>query len=170
MQVEGRTRHAYNAQAIADEKEGVIVACETTRQETDTGQLVPMIEQARENLGPAAAQTLTVADCGYGAGADLQAAAREQMNVLVPPVESQSDHAYATRHFHYDASARTFNKRIDMGGRRYIERVRGYDLDEIATLFTAGGLTIRDVYGDFDGRPYEAGTSPRVILIGAKKK
>jgi len=107
MKVEGRNRHAYNAQAIADEKEGVIVACETTRQETDTGQLVPMIEQARENLGPAAAQTLTVADCGYGAGADLQAAAREQMNVLVPPVESQSDHAYATRHFHYDASART---------------------------------------------------------------
>lgn len=70
----------------------------------------------------------------------------------------------------FDASTRTFNKRIDMAGKRYIERVRGYDLDEIATLFTAGGLTIRDVCGDFDGRPYEAATSPRVILIGAKKK
>ena len=61
MQVEGRNRHADNAQAIADEKEGVIVACAATRQETDTGQLVPMIQQARANLGPAATQTLTVA-------------------------------------------------------------------------------------------------------------
>lgn len=43
--------------AIADEKEGVIVACAATRQETDTGQLVPMIQQARENLGPAATPT-----------------------------------------------------------------------------------------------------------------
>ena len=46
--------------AIADEKEGVIVACAATRQETDTGQLVPMIQQARENLGPAAARRVAV--------------------------------------------------------------------------------------------------------------
>jgi hypothetical protein len=109
MKVEGRNRHAYNAQAIADEKEGVIIACEATRQETDTGQLVPMMEQARENLGPAAgaAPITTVADTGYGAGADLQAAAQNQMTVLVPPAESGADHAWATRHFHYDDRART---------------------------------------------------------------
>ncbi len=88
MSVSGRNRFAYNAQAIADEKEGIIVACEATRQETDAGQLVPLIQQARENLGPAAvraAQTTTLADQGYGAGADLQAAADQSMSVLAPP-------------------------------------------------------------------------------------
>jgi len=47
----------------------VILACEADRQETDAGQLVPMIEQARENLGLASQQTTTLADAGYGAGA-----------------------------------------------------------------------------------------------------
>ena len=109
MKVEGRNRHAYNAQAIADAQEGVIVACAATRQETDSGQLVPMIEQARENLGPAATQTLTVADAGYGAGADLQAAAERQMPVLAPPAEGKPGHEnpYATAHFTYDPAAHT---------------------------------------------------------------
>jgi transposase len=75
MKVGDTNRYAYNAQAIADEKEKIIVACEATRQENDVGQLVPMIGQARENLGAAAAQSLAVADTGYGSGADLQAAA-----------------------------------------------------------------------------------------------
>jgi len=85
MKVGDTNRYAYNAQAIADETEGVIVACEATRQETDAGQLTPMIQQARENLGVAAPDTLTVADTGYGSGGDLQAAAQKQMNVLAPP-------------------------------------------------------------------------------------
>ena len=55
----------------------MIVACEATRQKTDTGQLAPMIEQARKNLGVAAAETVTVADTGYGNGADLQAASQK---------------------------------------------------------------------------------------------
>ena len=84
MKVQGRNRHAYNAQAIADAQEGVIVACAATRQETDSGQLVPMIEQARENLGPAATQTLTVADTGYGAGAD-PASRRRATNARAGP-------------------------------------------------------------------------------------
>src|ERR1017187_8725459 len=73
MKVGDTNRYAYNAQALADQKAGVIVACEAPRQETDGGQLVPMIEQARENLDAAAQDTLTVADTGYGCGADLQA-------------------------------------------------------------------------------------------------
>jgi transposase len=111
MKVNAGNPFAYNAQAIADEKEGIIVACETTRQETDAGQLTPMIQQARENLGPAAtaAQTTTLADSGYGAGADLQAAADQQMNVLVPPAQGKParDNPYATQNFTYDASAHT---------------------------------------------------------------
>jgi transposase len=109
MKVGDTNRYGYNAQAVADAQAGVIVACEATRQETDVGQLVPLLEQARENLGVAATETLTVADTGYGSGADLQAAAQKQMNVLAPPPEGKSanNNPYAARHFHYDPTART---------------------------------------------------------------
>jgi len=109
MKVGDTNRYAYNAQAVADEKEGVIVACEATRQENDQGQLVPMIQQARENLGVAATDTVTLADTGYGAGADLQAAADQGLAVLVPPAEGTpaKDNSYATQHFHYDPQVDT---------------------------------------------------------------
>jgi transposase len=109
MKVGDTNRYAYNAQAIADAKQGVIVACAATRQETDAGQLTPMIDQARENLGVAATGTLTVADTGYGSGADLQAAAHQQMNVLAPPPEGKpaKDNPYAAQHFQYDPAAHT---------------------------------------------------------------
>ncbi|WP_160164605.1 IS1182 family transposase [Pedosphaera parvula] len=122
MKVDGKNRFAYNAQALADEKTGVIVACEATRQETDVEQLVPMIEQGRENVGIAALNTLTVADTGYGAGADLRAASEKGLNVLAPPMEGSStaDQPYATRYFHYDAKERTVTcpqgKKLDHEG------------------------------------------------------
>jgi len=109
MKVGDTNRYAYNAQAVADAKAGVIVACDVTRQETDQGQLVPMIQQARGNVGVAATDTVTLADTGYGAGADLQAATDQQMAVLVPPAEGKpaKDNPYATQHFAYDASTHT---------------------------------------------------------------
>lgn len=131
-------RYAYNAQAIADQKEGVIVAAEVTRQENDAGQLVPMIKQAQENLGVASTDTLTVADTGYGSGEDLQAAADQQMDVLAPPKEGKPahDNPYATQHFHYDASLRTVTcprgRTLDYEGsphnkqRQSVERFRCY--------------------------------------------
>lgn len=109
MKVRDQNRYAYNAQAVADAQEGVIVACEATRQENDRGQLVPMIQQARANLGVAATQTLTLADQGYGAGADVAAAAEKHLPVLVTPAEGTpaADNPYAAQHFTYDANART---------------------------------------------------------------
>src|SRR6202041_639898 len=109
MKVGDTNRYAYNAQAIADAQDKVIVACAATRQENDTGQLAPMIEQARENLGVAAAETVTIADTGYGSGADLQAASQKQMNVLAPPLEGKpsQDHPYAAQRFHYDGASHT---------------------------------------------------------------
>ena len=104
MKVGSSTRYAYNAQAVADAQEGVVVACEVSRQETDGGQLVPMIQAARENLGVTAQQTTTVADAGYGAGTDLQAATDQGFAVLVPPAEGKpaQDNPYAGQHFGYD--------------------------------------------------------------------
>lgn len=106
MKVRDIRRPAYNAQAVVDAREGVLVACEVTRQESDTGALVPMLQQARDNLGPAAAaaEPLTVADNGYGAAADLAAAAAQNLPVLVPPREGKpaGDNPYAAIHFRYD--------------------------------------------------------------------
>ena len=106
MKVGDTNRYAYNAQAVADAKAGIIVACEATRQENDHGQLVPMIQQARDNLGVTTPATVTLADTGYGAGADLAAAVHHGMPVLVPPAEGTpaKDNPYATQHFHYDAA------------------------------------------------------------------
>lgn len=68
----------------------------------------------------------------------------------------------------FDPSDRAFNKRITIGGRRFIERVRGYDLDEISMMFASSGLKIHEVFGDFDGSRYDR-SSPRLIVVGTKK-
>lgn len=101
MKLVSTTRFAYNAQAVVDEKEGVIVACENTRQENEYGLLVPMIEQAQENLEGAAEDATTLADTGYSAGADLQAANQKGLSVLVAPKDG-NDHPYASHHFQFD--------------------------------------------------------------------
>jgi SAM-dependent methyltransferase len=67
----------------------------------------------------------------------------------------------------FDPRDRSFNKRITIGQKRYLERVRGYDLNEISTMFTSSGLSIRQVFGDFAGAPFDA-ASPRLILVGSK--
>jgi hypothetical protein len=109
MKVGAAHRFADNAQAVVDGQEGVMVACEAGRQETDAGQLVPLIEQARENLGVAVQETTTLADAGYGAGADLHAAQEKQLPVLAPPAEGRpaGDNPYASQNFDYDPQART---------------------------------------------------------------
>ena len=117
MNVSGRNRFAYNAVRVFDVDFAV-------RQETDVGQLAPMMEQARDNLGPAVggADPLTLADGGYGAGADLQAAAQQERPVLVPPAEGKpaQDNPYAAQHFTYDAAAHTVTcpqgQRLDYEG------------------------------------------------------
>jgi SAM-dependent methyltransferase len=67
----------------------------------------------------------------------------------------------------FDTADRSFNKRITIGNRRYLERVRGYDLDEITTMFTACSLSIDSAFGDFEGSPFDR-ESPRLILVGSR--
>jgi SAM-dependent methyltransferase len=68
----------------------------------------------------------------------------------------------------FDARDRSFNKRITIGQRRYLERVRGYDLDEISMMFSSCNLSMRAAFGDFDGADFTK-ESPRLILVGTKK-
>jgi SAM-dependent methyltransferase len=67
----------------------------------------------------------------------------------------------------FDPSDRSFNKRITIGEKRYLERVRGYDLGEISAMFTSAGLAIESVFGDFTGAAYQP-QSPRLILVGRR--
>jgi transposase len=132
MKVEGRNRFGYNAQAVADGKEGIIVACEATRQETDTDQLLPMLERARENLGLQTADQnpLTLADSGYGAGAELKAAQEAGLSVLAPPAKGPTaqKNPYAAQHFQYNEHNHTVccpqGRLIDHEGHTTQEGVR----------------------------------------------
>ena len=67
----------------------------------------------------------------------------------------------------FDGNDRSFNKRITIGEKRYLERVRGYDLDEISGMFAACNLVIRSAFGNFDGSKFDR-SSTRLILVGSK--
>jgi SAM-dependent methyltransferase len=67
----------------------------------------------------------------------------------------------------FDKHDRSFNKRITIGEKRYLERVRGYDLDEISAMFTSCNLKIHCAFGNFDGSKFDR-SSPRLILVGSK--
>lgn len=68
----------------------------------------------------------------------------------------------------FDGSDRSFNKRITIGEKRYLERVRGYDLDEISAMFASCNLAIRSAFGDFNGSTFDHSSS-RLILVGSKR-
>ena len=110
----GTNRYGYNAQAVADANKGVIVACEVSRQEHDKGLLVEMVQKSMQSVAaapeaksPAAVGPVTLADSGYGAGAEIQAAAEKGLRVLVPPAQGTPARgkAYAAENFRYDAQS-----------------------------------------------------------------
>jgi hypothetical protein len=83
MPCEGRNDPAYNAQAVADEKAGIVVAQTAGNAETDHEQLVPMLEEVKANLGEVAAET--VAEGGYSTSQQLAEAEARGYEVLVAP-------------------------------------------------------------------------------------
>jgi SAM-dependent methyltransferase len=50
-------------------------------------------------------------------------------------------------------------------GRRFVERVRLFEPDEIETMLRQAGVTVRHRFGDYDASPMRSG-SPRTILAG----
>lgn len=94
--------YGYNAQAVIDETSGLIVAADVVNEESDNNQLVPMIEQAKENVGRAAEQT--VADGGYTSGEGLDEAEKLGHKVLVNlgPQHLGEGNEYHASRFSYD--------------------------------------------------------------------
>lgn len=79
----GALVQAYNAQAVVDGQGQIIVAAEVTTECNDKGQLVPMVERMRENVG--ALPECVLADTGYWSEEALGAEALKSLDVLVPP-------------------------------------------------------------------------------------
>jgi len=71
---------SYNAQAVADQKSGMIVAQDVVSDETDMDQLVPMLDRVQENLGKVSQETL--ADGGYNSTIQLGLAEQRGYEVL----------------------------------------------------------------------------------------
>ena len=71
----------YNAQAVADDAAGIVVAADALTQETDNGLLAQMIEKAAETTGQPPPETL--ADKGYASEQDLGQASEKNLPVLV---------------------------------------------------------------------------------------
>ncbi|HEU5039622.1 MAG TPA: class I SAM-dependent methyltransferase [Gemmatimonadales bacterium] len=53
-------------------------------------------------------------------------------------------------------------------GRRFRERVRLFEADEISRMLAAVGVSVQRSYGDYAGTPLGA-TSPRTILVGCRE-
>jgi transposase len=106
----------YNAQAVVagtaapgpDEAGGLlIVAADVTADRDDHGQLVPMLERAREATGAPAG--LLLADGGYHSGENLAACEERGQAVAMPdPQAPGAADPYHKDAFAYDAGADTF--------------------------------------------------------------
>ena len=104
MKCRDGNKFAYNAQAVVDGQSQLIVAADVVTDESDNYQLVRMIDQAKENLGGVAEQT--IADGGYFATTELAAAEEKQYPVLVNLPESvrgSEDEPYHASRFVFDA-------------------------------------------------------------------
>jgi hypothetical protein len=98
---------SYNAQAVADQNNGIIVAAEVVNEGTDNGQLVAMLDLVKENLGAVAEENL--ADGGYFSGSQIGLAEERGYEVLVNPSSSESSasgpskrNIFRTKEFVYD--------------------------------------------------------------------
>lgn len=91
----------YNAQAIVDHDSDLIVCADVTNEQTDSAQLVPMLQQALDEQGRVANHT--VADAGYTSGEQLDEAERRHLPVIVGfQTRAGDDGPYAKAAFLYD--------------------------------------------------------------------
>lgn len=105
MKCGARKQFAYNAQAVVDQQNKLIVAADVVTDESDNYQLVPMLEQVEENLGKVAEQT--AADAGYLATTELAEAEQKGYQPLVnlqEPLQEADDQPYHASRFTYDAT------------------------------------------------------------------
>jgi transposase len=72
---------SYNAQAVADQKSGLIVASDVVTDGADNAQFVPMVDKVKENLGAVAEET--VADAGYYSSSQIGLADERNYGIVI---------------------------------------------------------------------------------------
>ena len=90
MKTRNGIKTAYNAQAAADEKSQVIVACDVTRDANDVNQLKPMIDQAQANTSEKIEKFS--ADAGYSSGEGIHELNSQGVDVYIPDRDYQAKH------------------------------------------------------------------------------
>jgi transposase len=78
---------SYNAQIVVDEAQQIIVAANVTNDPSDTGQLVPMVNQAEKAVGRIDKLS---ADSGYSSGDNLQAMVKKGIDAHIPDANYQA--------------------------------------------------------------------------------
>jgi len=101
MRTWGRKDTGYNAQAVVDSKDRIIIAEELTNEENDVHMLVPMLEKTKEITGKTPDISLT--DAGYSSGEQLAEAEKREYEVLANLKETSDDKPYDVSKFEYNA-------------------------------------------------------------------
>ncbi len=78
----------YNAQAVVDEKHGLIVHADVVNENNDRQQFAAQISQANETLGQKC--LVACADQGYSTTDELETVNKQDIKVVVPPCEKSS--------------------------------------------------------------------------------
>lgn len=111
MKNRGRMELSYNGQAIADQESGIIVGADVVTDSTDNGQLVPMIDQAKENVGAVAKEH--VADAGYFSSSQIGLAQDRQYEVLIGEHSAETKSKKSAESNPYDCSYFEFDEERD---------------------------------------------------------
>lgn len=105
MQCGPERTFGYNAQAVADDRHGIIVAAEVTTEPNDVHQLVVMMEQAASTLGASTADT--IADKGYASSPVFGALQERGYEATVAMPDNFLPHPeqpFDASHFTHDAT------------------------------------------------------------------
>ncbi|NLG19300.1 MAG: IS1182 family transposase [Fibrobacter sp.] len=109
MTNKGITEYSYNAQAVADQKCGIIVGSQVTQAESDNHLLTEMIAEVKDTAGSNA--KYSVADAGYFSGEEIakseELQSQTDIYVNIPKEHNssavkKSDDKYHTNNFRYD--------------------------------------------------------------------
>lgn len=152
-------RLGYNAQIVADSKQGMIVAETVVTDAFDQGQLMPMLDLVEQDLGRTADET--VADGGYNTEETLVEAESKKRSITVAAgpadAESHPDDPYHASRFQYDektnvficpqAQQLLFEATKNKGGGRYVDIYR--------CQVCAGCPVVRDCTRSSRGRTIE---------------
>ncbi len=103
--------YAYNAQAVVDKENKIIVACEVVNEEWDRNQLVNMLDKTNEQIGRVA--DLTTSDGGYFSGEELQKAEEKgyEVSINIPnriKEEERIKNRYDVSNFTYDENLKAY--------------------------------------------------------------